>query len=130
MDLGITSLQGIPYQNEPNPNMKLFKTSIRYTGMRSNSGIKHLVRNAFFEPSLLTSNNNVEECLKRIEIAFLIRKPAIIGSHRINFMGSLDEKNRTDNLKNFRKLLQEIITRWPDVEFMSSDQLADLMNNP
>ena len=44
-------------------------------------------------------------------------------------MGSLDEKNRTQNLKLLKTLLHKIVKKWPDVEFMSSDELAGLINN-
>ena len=67
------------------------------------------------------------ECLRRINIAFKWNKPATIGSHRINFMGALDPKNRTTNLKLLDNLLKGITKQWPDVEFMTSDQLGDLI---
>ena len=50
-----------------------------------------------------------------------------MSAHRINFIGILDEKNRKNNLKLFESLLKRIIKLWPDVEFMSSDQLGDLI---
>jgi hypothetical protein len=43
-------------------------------------------------------------------------------------MGSLDEKNRRDNLILFKDLLRRIIKQWPDVEFMTSDQLGDMIS--
>ena len=69
----------------------------------------------------------VGECLQRINLAFRWGKPVIIGSHRVNFIGSLDESNRTRNLKLLKQLLTEIVKRWPDVEFMSSDELGELI---
>ena len=128
--LNINTLQGLPYQLSPSESNN-YKTSIRYTGMQSKAGLTHLVRNAFFEPSLVKNKESVVgDCLKRIDLAFKTYKPAIIGSHRLNFIGSLDEKNRTDNLKSFKILLEQIVSKWPDVEFMSSDQLAGIMQNP
>jgi hypothetical protein len=95
--------------------------------MHSKSGMMHLVRNAFFEPTINGAQNAVADCLNRIEFAFMLRKPAIIGTHRLNFIGSLDEKNRKDNLILFKTLLQKILKKWPDVEFISSDELANLI---
>jgi hypothetical protein len=42
-------------------------------------------------------------------------------------MGALNEKNRKVNLALFDELLDRLIQLWPDVEFMTSDQLGDLI---
>lgn len=129
-EIGISALQGLPYQYIPHDKGGVFKTNVRYTGMKSKDGLLNLVRNVFFEPSLIKNGQeSVNHCIKRIDFAFKTFKPAIIGSHRLNFMGSLVEKNRTENLKNFKVLLKKIVEKWPDVEFMSSDQLALQINN-
>jgi len=65
--------------------------------------------------------------MKRIAMAFAWGKPAIICTHRVNFAGALEEKNRTENLAMFRELLNRMIQRWPALEFMSSDQLGRLV---
>jgi hypothetical protein len=65
--------------------------------------------------------------LNRIETAFRYYKPAIISSHRVNFIGAIVPDNRNKNLMLLKQLLFEIVKKWPDVEFMSSDQLGDLM---
>ena len=58
-----------------------------------------LVRNCVFEPSLSTSDfDDVGSCLKQISNSFLFRKPAIITTHRINFIGVIDEDNRDRNI--------------------------------
>jgi len=43
-------------------------------------------------------------------------------------MGSLVEENRTKNLELFKTLLQSILNKWPDAEFMHSSQLGDLIS--
>jgi hypothetical protein len=43
-------------------------------------------------------------------------------------MGSLDPNNRSKNLAMFSNLLKGILENWPDVEFMTSDQLGDLIS--
>jgi len=67
--------------------------------------------------------------LKKIDIAFSWHKPAIICTHRINYMGELDPGNRKVNLRLFKELLQRILKQWPDVEFMTSDKLGDLISD-
>ena len=69
----------------------------------------------------------VQHGINRIKIAFRWKKPAVISSHRINFMGALDEINRRDNLILLDNLLKRIVKLWPDVEFMTSDELGDLI---
>lgn len=104
------------------------KGKYHYMGQTNNLGQKYLVRNCFFEPSQNPIFNYVDDCLHRIKFAFRWKKPAIISAHRLNFIGTLDIRNRDENLKQFSTLLKEIIRQWPDVEFMTSDVLGELMN--
>jgi hypothetical protein len=66
--------------------------------------------------------------MESIEIAFKWGKPAIIGTHRINFTGRLDLEQRNRNLEMLDMLLKEIIQKWPDVEFISSAELTTYYN--
>jgi hypothetical protein len=126
---GIRFLQGLAFQFIPSPGERFYKRKFRYTGKRSDPGIWHLARNAFFEPSLTQDVDASDSCLRRIQEAFRSMKPAIVGVHRVNFMGSLDENNRRENLKQFQSLLVNIKKKWPDVEFLSTDQLGRIMAN-
>jgi hypothetical protein len=65
--------------------------------------------------------------LKDIETAFKYKKPAILGPHRKNFIGGIHESNRTNSLLVLKDLLKEIVKKWPDVEFMSTNELFKLM---
>ena len=96
-------------------------------GQKNKFGQQYLIRNAFFEPSIEPSKDWVTDCLSRINIAFRWKKPAIIGCHRLNFIGAIHEENRTNNLAQFKILLQEIVKRWPEVEFSTSDQVLDVI---
>lgn len=124
---GVKFIQGIIIQSIPTGSFGNYKKKYHFLGSRNSFGQYFLVRNCFFEPSLINRNDPVGECLRRISIAFRWNKPAIIGSHRINYMGSLNKKNRTDNLYLLNELLSSIIKIWPDVEFMSSDRLGELI---
>ena len=66
--------------------------------------------------------------MQQIEAAFRWNLPANISSHRVNFCGHIDPKNRETGLKALKELLDAIVKRWPEVEFMSSDQLGDLIS--
>jgi hypothetical protein len=69
----------------------------------------------------------VSKALHEIQNAFLWNKPAIISMHRVNFIGSINQNNRERNLKLFKELLDEIDKLWPDVEFLSSKDLAEII---
>lgn len=98
-----------------------------FCGKKSPYGLIYLMRNCFFEPS--QNSGNAAECLNRIKIAFRWHKPATISMHRLNVIGSIDESNRTRNLADLKWLLKEIIRRYPDVEFMTSDELGKLIDS-
>lgn len=126
---GVRYLQGLVIQSLPTGSFGNYRKKYHFLGSRNNLGQYYLVRNCFFEPSLSKSNDPSGECLKRIDIAFRWNKPAIISSHRINYIGTLDENNRTMNLRHLDNLLGRIINLWPEVEFMTSDQLGELIES-
>jgi hypothetical protein len=122
-------LLGERLQREPLGSGK-YRKNIHYLGMRNKLNQIYLTRNAMFEPSLTTTGQNstaVEECLKSIERAFRWGKPAIISTHRINYIGFIEEKNRKENLQLLNELLSRVIIKWPEVEFMTSVELGELI---
>lgn len=127
--IGVNALQGNWKQTSPYPadKVKSYRYIKHYLGQKNKHNQIYLVRNASFEPTIKPKTDAVNDCLESISMAFKFGKPAIISSHRVNFIGSLDEGNRTRNLKLLKQLLSEIVKRWPDVEFMSSDELGDLI---
>lgn len=109
----------------------LFVKEWNFIGKKNEFNQIVLNRNAFFEPVCFGEQEHitdwVDSCLKEIEIAFRWSKPAIISSHRVNYVGSIDSANREKGLRNLSLLLQAILKRWPDVEFMSSFELGELI---
>jgi hypothetical protein len=124
---GVRYIQGLVTQLIPTGTFDNYRSRYHFLGNRNRFGQYFIIRNAFFEPALTKSPDPVGECLARINVAFKWKKPAVICSHRINYMGSLDEDNRTDNLQQFRELLHRITRRWPEVEFIRTDELGDLI---
>lgn len=124
---GVSYLQGSRYQYIPNGGFDNYKKASHYLGKRNGNNLIYLVRNSVFEPGLLYKSDWVDYTLASINDAFRWNKPAIICSHRINFMGTIDPSNRDNNLKMLGQLLRTIVKKWPDVEFMSSDGLGDLI---
>ncbi len=104
-----------------------YQTRFNYLGKRSEAGQRFITRNAFFEPSL-AGKNWVSSCLKEIETSFRWGKPAIISSHRVNFIGALDESNRRNGLTQLDTLLTSIKKCWPTIEYMTTQELGRLMD--
>lgn len=124
-DGGIGHFQGMKYQLFPlNPEGKRGKRRT-YFGQKNKLGMTYGVRNCSFEPIEL--GDNASKTLSQINIAFKFKKPAIISTHRINFSGGMCKKTRDKNLKEFKNLLLNIVNKWPDVVFMSSDQMSKIM---
>ena len=128
-ELGIKYIGTGKIQLEPLGN-KEYKKHFRYIGKKNRYNQRYLTRNCFFEPNSWEQSREkdwINSCLKEIEIAFRCRKPATISSHRVNYMGTLHPENRANGLKKLDSLLSEIIKRWPDVEFMTSMELGDVI---
>ncbi|MBN2167169.1 MAG: hypothetical protein JW717_12890 [Marinilabiliaceae bacterium] len=106
----------------------LVKKKYHWMGQKNKQGIVYLTRNCFFEPSDV-SKNWVDSCLREIDLAFKWKKPAIISSHRVNFVGGLDISNRDNGILQLKTLFQSIIKKWPDVEFVTSAELGKIINN-
>lgn len=103
-----------------------YRKQFRYLGKRRKSGLTYLTRNAFFEPCE-SNRDEISGCLSEIELAFKWKKPAVISTHRVNYISSIHPQNGQSGLEALDKLLKKIVMRWPDVEFMSSVQLGQLM---
>src|SRR5690606_400030 len=101
---------------DKNGNLKL---KYYRTGKKTSGGLIYYTRNCAFEPTD-PGYLGIGLTLRQIEAAFRWGKPANISTHRVNFIGTLNEKNRDKGLKELRSLLKAIVLRWPDVEFMSS----------
>lgn len=127
---GVKYLQGTICQKIPLDDDITVKYSRRcFQGSRSKSGLRYLMRNCFFEPSTKPGFDFIDDCLHRIELAFRWGKAANICAHRVNFIGSIHTENTDTNLPMLRNLLHQIVKRWPDVEFVSSDQLGHIIEN-
>ncbi|MCF8448174.1 MAG: hypothetical protein K9H61_14380 [Bacteroidia bacterium] len=106
-----------------------FKTYYNYTGKRNREDQLFIVRNVVFEPTYGNSIDWVNYAFKQIEAAFRLRKPAIISSHRVNFCGHLDISNRNKGLNDLKLLLKKVVSKWPDIEFISADALGDIIRD-
>lgn len=104
-----------------------YKTKINYTGKKDSSNILYVVRNVVFEPTEKNGIDWVNLALQQIDSAFRWNRPAIISSHRVNFCGHTEPNNRKIGLSALKELLKRITQKWPETEFMSADQLGNLI---
>lgn len=120
-------------QHEPLGNGQ-YRVNTRYLGDKNQFGQIYLTRNCFFEPSANGDESPVywdwvNSCMKEIEIAFRWHKPAIISTHRVNYIGYLHPENRENTLRQFNELLTQMLKRWPEIEFMTSSELGELIES-
>ena len=128
-DSGVLFLQGIKNQKIPQLGAEFsYSYQQHFLGEKNALGQTYLVRNVFFEPTLLPNSNNLNDVLSRINWAFRLGQPAIIGSHRVNYIGTVHRQNREKNLQMLDQLLSIVKRKWPEVEFVTSDQLGKIIN--
>ncbi|MBF0233964.1 MAG: polysaccharide (de)acetylase [Desulfamplus sp.] len=103
-----------------------FSKRLHYTGESNIYNSIYLTRNCSFEPSK-TKNVTWVNCIRAIDLLFKLSQPAIICSHRVNYIGSINPKNRDRSLDQLKNLLMMIVKKWPDVIFLSSPELGMLI---
>jgi hypothetical protein len=126
---GVKFIQGTNAQRLPRDFGDKLRIKRHFLGNSNEFGMRYLVRNAYFEPSLNPAIDNVSECLAQVNRAFLWNKPAIISTHRLNYIGNIVEENRNQNLKLLDELLHQLFKRWPSIEVYSSDELGHIINS-
>lgn len=126
-EVGVRYIQGKIVQLLP--KQEQLSTKIHLMGSKNKYGQIYLARNVFFEPSQKPSYPWMKNALERIKIAFYWGKPAVISMHRLNFMGGLNENNRKNNLNLLRQLIAEVQKQYPDVVFLSTNELGKLIEN-
>jgi hypothetical protein len=113
------------FLNQKIPIDNSYINKYHFTGQLNKFRQIYTVRNCYFEPSTNVNINWVDKCMKQIELAFLFNNPAIISSHRINYVGGISESLRDNNLALFEKLIFKIVYKWPNVEFLFTDDFSN-----
>lgn len=123
---GIKFISASKIQQEPFGEGKT-KKRFHYIGQKNRFKQTYLTRNCIFEPGSKQRTDWVDACLSDIEIAFKWNKPAVISSHRVNYIGQLNPLNREISLKSLDELLRKVKFKWPEVEFISSHDLGKMV---
>ncbi|AWI24449.1 polysaccharide (de)acetylase [Flavobacterium pallidum] len=125
---GVDVIQGARVRKQQPLHANEKPTVKRFMGSVNEAGQLDIVRNVTFEPGS-HKTSQVDKALKEIEIAFRWGKPAVICSHRHNFMGTLDASNREKGFQQLGQLLHTICKKWPQTEFMTTIELANLIKS-
>ena len=99
----------------------------RYLGEKTGHGSGvFLTRNAHLDPA--GSNlYNAAACMQHIEWAFNLGLPAVIDTHRIYYMSTNDLEMAANSRKELDKLLTAIEKRYPDVRYLTTPELGELI---
>jgi len=126
VEKGVRIIQSIHNQLEPLSGSKhQFRKIFHYTGQRNKEGLYFIVRNASFEPSEKPDYDWIDDILSKAKSAFLWKKPLVISSHRLNYIGFINRENRDKNLNMLKIMLKTLIKTFPDIEFLSTDHLGE-----
>ena len=127
---GVKLLQTQRGQIQPDPhqggNIRIRR---HYTGQKNRYGQHYGVRNVLFEPYLDKSTDWARRALAEISQSFRLSRPAVVSSHRINYVGGMDVAHPVRSLENLDRLLTGVRQRWPEVEFVTSETLQQLMES-
>lgn len=124
---GIELLTRYKIQKYPLGDNK-WEYEFNWLGRVNKLGQMVITRNCGFEPSDFGNNNWVDTCLKEIENAFFWNKPAIISSHRVNYISGLSQKNSDFGLNSLSNLIKLAIKKWPEIEFMTTMELGTIIS--
>ncbi|MEJ2621364.1 MAG: hypothetical protein P8163_14190 [Candidatus Thiodiazotropha sp.] len=127
IDLGVKYIQGGYCQQVVSDRGVAYIP--HYLGERSKYGSIYLVRNCNFEPASNQKQDVIGKTLSNIKMAFMLGIPAIISTHRVNYIGTIRESNRNRGLSQLSKLLAQVLKTWPDVNFVTSAELGCMIEN-
>lgn len=114
---GVRAMQGKQWQYLPDGRCRA-----HYIGQRGAGGMLYLVRNCDLEP--VAGGTTVESCMRQVAVAFSRGLPAVLCSHRINYTSRVSAGVRDKGLAVLDEVLRQVVTRYPNVEFVGSDALA------
>ena len=124
---GVEYIQGGMYQFEPSYPSGTVTRTRHSLGSSNRFSQIYLTRNIYFDPSTDYDKDWVNEAVTRIQTLFFWNKPVIISTHRLNYIGRINSDNRDRSLFLLEKLISKILALWPEIEFMTSTDLGELI---
>jgi len=105
-----------------------FSNKYYINGKKDKLGIITYGRNCRFEPLEDGINRSINNALRQVKVSFRWGKPAILATHRVNFVGGLSSENRQKGLGALSQLLKELLESYPDIEFMNSLEYSQYLH--
>ncbi|WP_194778187.1 hypothetical protein [Pararhodonellum marinum] len=127
LDLGIENLDK-PFYRSRHLGEGKFKKEFNFLGVNKATGLTDIVRNVVFEPCENRGFDWINYTFQQIEAAFNMGKAAIISSHRVNFCGHIDPKNREKGILALKELLKKVERKWPEIEFLNMESFGNLIS--
>ncbi len=90
-----------------------------HNGEIAAEGARYLVRDIYFEPE---RGHTTAQVLEDASRRFQLGRPALLETHRSNFIGSETDCQR--NIENLEELLCTALRRWPGIAFLSPEALG------
>lgn len=122
---GIIGIKASEKRIEPDGNGGYSIRKIKWPS-QNQWGQKYYYRNCWFE-QYQQRIDAVDFCMTQISGAFRWKRPAIICSHHVNYVGGINIKNRDRGLKLLQVLLSRVVKEWPDVVFMGSSDYVNTL---
>lgn len=122
---GIQAVNTKHFRLQPDTRGGIARRHFRF-GKISEEGIIHFISNCAFEPAS-RDYKGIGKTLKQVEVAFNCGKPALINTHRVNFIGSRNKSVRDKSLTELALLIQNMIKKWPDIEFLSAGEFVSIL---
>lgn len=131
-ELGVKYMQGNFFQNKPNKN-RYGKIYHPFGRKSKNKKLTYFYRNCNFEPSREINRKKTDEqildnTMTEIRQAFKNKTPAVICSHRVNYVSGINKEVSEHNLQLLDALLKRIKTEFEDVEFMDTVSMCEEMS--
>ena len=96
-----------------------------WNGKQLHSGMRAIVRGHYFEP---IQGHDLESKKSELITQWKLGRPVLLECHRDNFAGPRSELNKS--LKAVESLLNWVVTEYPDVIFVSTEQLSNMYLRP
>lgn len=104
-----------------------FKLRVNWMGKIQNSKLITITRNVGFEP-ISPVSGSIDRAIQKIALSFKFNNPVVISTHRANYVSGISELNRKNGLLKLNKLLISIMKLWPDVIFLTSPELGEVIS--
>jgi hypothetical protein len=120
--VGAIITPGARYESRDANGRPAGRGDLLYNGQSGDGNVIYLVRDVYFEPAF---GHTADRALAALEDRTELGRPALFETHRFNFLATDQDKNRS--MMELRRLLQLALERFPDVAFLSSGELADIL---